>query len=50
MTIFKCYFTFCGMQFVQTNMAEQINQKIVQATGGFLKMDDIINGILHLTF
>ncbi|KAI4990103.1 hypothetical protein ZWY2020_038466 [Hordeum vulgare] len=35
-------------EFVQTNMAEQINQKIVQATGGFLEMDDIINGAFEL--
>ena len=33
------------MQFVQTNMGEQINRKIVDATGGFLKMEEIINGI-----
>uniref|UniRef100_A0A453KZE7 Enoyl reductase (ER) domain-containing protein n=1 Tax=Aegilops tauschii subsp. strangulata TaxID=200361 RepID=A0A453KZE7_AEGTS len=36
------------MQFVQTNMAEQINQKIVHATGGFLKMEEVVNGAFEL--
>jgi NAD(P)-dependent dehydrogenase (short-subunit alcohol dehydrogenase family) len=35
-------------EFVQTNMAEQINQKIVEATGGFLKMQEIIDGAFEL--
>jgi len=35
-------------EFVQTNMAEQINQKIVQSTGGFLKMEEVINGAFEL--
>ncbi|PNT64729.1 hypothetical protein BRADI_4g32250v3 [Brachypodium distachyon] len=35
-------------EFVQTNMAEQINRKIVDATGGFMKMEEIINGAFEL--
>ncbi|KAM3257952.1 hypothetical protein ACQJBY_049961 [Aegilops geniculata] len=35
-------------EFVQTNMAEQINQKIVHATGGFLKMEEVVNGAFEL--
>jgi NADPH:quinone reductase-like Zn-dependent oxidoreductase len=35
-------------EFVQTNMAEQINRKIVDATGGFLKMEEIIDGAFEL--
>jgi len=32
------------MQFVQTNMGEQMSRRIVDATGGYLKMEDIVNG------
>jgi len=35
-------------EFVQTNMGVQINRKIVDATGGFLKMEEIINGAFEL--
>lgn len=38
------------MQFVQTNLAEQINHRIVDAVGGYLKMEDVVNGTLFLTF
>jgi hypothetical protein len=31
-------------------MAEQINRKIVDATGGFMKMEEVINGTLSLIF
>ena len=32
------------MQFVQTNMGEQMGRRIVDSTGGYLKMEDIVNG------
>jgi len=35
---------FWFMQFVQTNMGEQMSRRIVDATGGYLKMEDIVNG------
>ncbi|CAM0951698.1 unnamed protein product [Alopecurus aequalis] len=35
-------------EFVQTNMGEQINRKIVDSTGGFLKMEEVINGAFEL--
>jgi len=31
-------------EFVQTNMGEQMSRRIVDATGGYLKMEDIVNG------
>ena len=37
------------MQFVQTNMGEQVNRVLVDALGGFLKMEDVINGTVFLT-
>ncbi|KAL5201731.1 hypothetical protein ABZP36_036085 [Zizania latifolia] len=35
-------------EFVQTNMAEQLNHRIIDATGGYLKMEDIVNGTFEL--
>uniref|UniRef100_A0A0D9XEI8 Enoyl reductase (ER) domain-containing protein n=1 Tax=Leersia perrieri TaxID=77586 RepID=A0A0D9XEI8_9ORYZ len=35
-------------EFVQTNMAEQLNRRIVDATGGYIKMEDIVNGTFEL--
>lgn len=32
------------MQFVLTDMGAQINPRFVEATGGFVAMDDIIKG------
>jgi hypothetical protein len=37
------------MQFVQTNMAEQLNRKIIDSTGGYMKMEDIVNGTSFYT-
>ena len=37
------------MQFVQTNMGEQVNRVLVDALGGFLKVEDVVNGKLFLT-
>ncbi|OEL34701.1 Zinc-binding alcohol dehydrogenase domain-containing protein 2, partial [Dichanthelium oligosanthes] len=34
--------------FVQTNMAEQMNRKIIDSTGGYLKMEDVVNGAFEL--
>jgi hypothetical protein len=36
------------MQFVQTNMAEQMSRKIIDSTGGYLKMEDVVNGTSFL--
>ncbi|WVZ65206.1 hypothetical protein U9M48_014612 [Paspalum notatum var. saurae] len=30
-------------EFVQTNLAEQMGHKIINATGGYLKMEDVVN-------
>jgi hypothetical protein len=38
-----------NMQFVQTNMAEQLNRKIIDSTGGYMKMEDIVNGTSFYT-
>nr|BAK05909.1 predicted protein [Hordeum vulgare subsp. vulgare] len=35
-------------EFVQTNMGEQVNRVLVDALGGFLKMEDVINGAFEL--
>ena len=36
------------MQFVQTNMGEQVNRVLVDALGGFLKVEDVVNGKLFI--
>ncbi|KAG2635465.1 hypothetical protein PVAP13_2NG356603 [Panicum virgatum] len=35
-------------EFVQTNMGEQMGRRIVDSTGGYLKMEDIVNGAFEL--
>ncbi|XP_006661314.2 probable quinone oxidoreductase [Oryza brachyantha] len=35
-------------EFVQTNMAEQLNRRIVDATGGYITMEDIVNATFEL--
>jgi hypothetical protein len=35
-------------EFVQTNLAEQMSRRIVDSTGGYLKMEDIVNGAFEL--
>lgn len=35
-------------EFVQTNMGEQVNHLLVDALGGFLKMEDVVNGAFEL--
>jgi hypothetical protein len=37
------------VQFVQTNLAQQMHPKIIDSTGGYLKMEDVVNGISLLT-
>jgi hypothetical protein len=32
------------VQFVQTNLAEQMHTKIIDSSGGYLKMEEIVNG------
>jgi hypothetical protein len=32
------------MQFVQTNMAEQMSRKVIDSSGGYLEMEDVVNG------
>jgi hypothetical protein len=32
------------MQYVQTNMGEQMIPKIIDSVGGFLKTEDVVNG------
>ncbi|GJN33785.1 hypothetical protein PR202_gb22408 [Eleusine coracana subsp. coracana] len=34
--------------FVQTNLAEQLHKKIIDSTGGYLKMEDVVNGAFEL--
>ncbi|XP_066399552.1 uncharacterized protein [Miscanthus floridulus] len=35
-------------EFVQTNMGEQVNRVLVDALGGFLKVEDVVNGAFEL--
>ncbi|WVZ65207.1 hypothetical protein U9M48_014613 [Paspalum notatum var. saurae] len=35
-------------EFVQTNMGEQVNRVLVDALGGFLKVEDVVNGAFAL--
>ncbi|TVU00586.1 hypothetical protein EJB05_53975, partial [Eragrostis curvula] len=35
-------------EFVQTNMGEQVNRILVDALGGFLKVEDVVNGAFEL--
>ncbi|KAL6656141.1 hypothetical protein ACP70R_006967 [Stipagrostis hirtigluma subsp. patula] len=35
-------------EFVQTNLAEQMSRKIVDASGGYMKMEDVVNGAFEL--
>ncbi|KAK3133531.1 hypothetical protein QOZ80_6AG0537670 [Eleusine coracana subsp. coracana] len=35
-------------EFVQTNLAEQLHKKIIDSTGGYLKMEDVVNGAFEL--
>ncbi|EEC84707.1 hypothetical protein OsI_31662 [Oryza sativa Indica Group] len=35
-------------EFVQTNMAEQLSRRIIDVTGGYIKMEDIVNGTFEL--
>uniref|UniRef100_A0A0A8YSV9 Enoyl reductase (ER) domain-containing protein n=1 Tax=Arundo donax TaxID=35708 RepID=A0A0A8YSV9_ARUDO len=35
-------------EFVQTNMGEQVNRILVDALGGFLKVEDVVNGTFEL--
>ncbi|KAL6656142.1 hypothetical protein ACP70R_006968 [Stipagrostis hirtigluma subsp. patula] len=35
-------------EFVQTNMGEQVNPVLVDALGGFLKVEDVVNGAFEL--
>lgn len=44
------YFMVCYVQFVQTNMAEQLSRRIIDVTGGYIKMEDIVNGMFLLPF
>ena len=41
-------FDWC-MQFVETNMGGQVNRVLVDALGGFLKMEDVVTGTLFIT-
>ncbi|GJM98604.1 hypothetical protein PR202_ga15631 [Eleusine coracana subsp. coracana] len=35
-------------EFVQTNLAEQLHKKIIDSTGGYMKMEDVVNGAFEL--
>jgi hypothetical protein len=39
----------CCMQFVETNMGGQVSRVLIDALGGFLKMEDVVTGTLFLT-
>ncbi|ONM55482.1 ARP protein (REF) [Zea mays] len=34
--------------FVQTNMAEQMSRKVIDSSGGYLEMEDVVNGTFEL--
>ncbi|ONM55476.1 ARP protein (REF) [Zea mays] len=35
-------------EFVQTNMAEQMSRKVIDSSGGYLEMEDVVNGTFEL--
>lgn len=39
-----------SMQYLETDMGVQVNPRMVEATGGFLPMDDIIKGKIPKAF